>query len=748
LEQDNPNYHAGRDTIWDRIEFPQLSHQKRSDGNQEPTTETWQNATPPTDSVEKRYVTFYFTNVPDMVPYYIVKESFEVCGILDNLFLSRKRNKQGQIYGFARYVNVRDVEKMLKALNNISFGQYCVWAKVARFGRQPLEVVKPSVREVVRGVAVREKEQNRDVRKIMTEGAKFVGEGGQTVTGAVNNIVNVREEARLGKATVKEGGVNVGRPKEVGGAFPQHFATADRGGVVQTKQNLPRPVAKLIRTYKSTTDDLAWASKGLVASVLYGESILVIQNRIADAGFEDIDIIPLGADKVFIRCISNCDVMKTVTEAHDFFNLLFTKPVRWNQNVIKFERGAWVRIYGIPIHAWNSELFKLAIFDCGRFLRLDDSTVAKDRFDYARVLVATSSLEVINFSETILIDEMSVELKIIEEWGFNIGEDDVVSNMSLPDKNYDNMAPDIDNHVDALVNNLADDWATDIHADEGQHSSKFVLCDKDEKENIKAHRVSGSTEATRNLVKAESLQPKVTTDLNGLVNDMKGEQKSSEVKAPAAVMQVEHQPPVVKTTKCSRRQRQHSCPPRATRSINSGPWNIEWLQDQVHGDVGVVSSSKHKSTSKLSFKTKTSNCEVKGNVNKECKSGTRLKHSARNLKKVARLPVDDRKHVLKILMKKVRRCRGATKSVAFTDAIRNGSHVSESSSSASVNNDWKNWVVLRGKDDVVQEDVNCFGKSLGVKLYNDKSNHFRLLSRGRKHKEEIVEEVKEGAQKG
>jgi len=360
--------------------------------------------------------------------------------------------------------------------------------------------------------------------------------------------------------------------------------------------------------------------------------------------------------------------------------------------------------------------------------------------------VATSSLEVINFSETILIDEMLVELKIIED--ACLLEDDVVSNVSLPDKNYDNVAPDIDNQVDTLVNNLADDWATDIDADEGQHFSKIVLCDKDEKETVKAHCVCGSTEAAKNLVEAKSIQPKVTTDLKGLVNNMKGEQKSSDVNSLAAAVQVENQPLVVKNAKCTRRQRQHSCPPRATRSISSGPWSIEWLQDQVHGDVGVVSSTKNKSISKLSSKAKTSNFEVKETVNKECKSGTRLKHSDRNLKKVARLPVDDRKHVLKILMKKVHRRRGANKSDALTDAIRKGSHVSESSSSASVNNDWKNWVVLRGKDDVVKEDVICFGKSLGVKLYNDKSNQFRVLSRGRKQKKEIVEGVEEGSQKG
>jgi len=38
----------------------------------------------------------------------------------------------------------------------------------------------------------------------------------------------------------------------------------------------------------------------MVASVLNGEAIPVLQQRIFDAGFEKLDIIPLGADKVLL----------------------------------------------------------------------------------------------------------------------------------------------------------------------------------------------------------------------------------------------------------------------------------------------------------------------------------------------------------------------------------------------------------------------------------------------------------------
>jgi hypothetical protein len=82
--------------------------------------------------------------------------------------------------------------------------------------------------------------------------------------------------------------------------------------------------------------------------------------------------------------------------ARPFFDHIFSSIVRWDQETLPFQRGAWVRLYGVPLHAWNTEFFKLCAFACGRYLRTDEGSLERDRFDYARVLIATSSLEVIN----------------------------------------------------------------------------------------------------------------------------------------------------------------------------------------------------------------------------------------------------------------------------------------------------------------------------------------------------------------
>jgi len=108
--------------------------------------------------------------------------------------------------------------------------------------------------------------------------------------------------------------------------------------------------------------------------------------------------------KVFIRSTSEVSVTTILNDAKEFFAHLFTNIVRWEKNVVPFQRGAWLRLYGIPLHAWNESFFKLCLLDVGRFMRADSCTVEKERFDYARILVATSSVEIINCSEKLLID--------------------------------------------------------------------------------------------------------------------------------------------------------------------------------------------------------------------------------------------------------------------------------------------------------------------------------------------------------
>ena len=89
--------------------------------------------------------------------------------------------------------------------------------------------------------------------------------------------------------------------------------------------------------------------------------------------------------------------------------------------------------------------------------------MTRQGFDFSRVLVSTSSFDVINLSEQILIDGEIVVIKIIEEWGFSLGEDaclfdeDEESAVSYPESAEFHEDIETFNNVDVLVAKIAKD---------------------------------------------------------------------------------------------------------------------------------------------------------------------------------------------------------------------------------------------------------------------------------------------------
>ncbi|MCI04034.1 sulfate transporter, partial [Trifolium medium] len=223
-----------------------------------------------------------------------------------------------------------------------------------------------------------------------------------------------------------------------------------------------------LRNFRTKSDDVQWAHNGLVATVINGEAIPVVQNRITDAGFNDLVITPMGADKVFIRSSKGDDAMLVVSGAEEFFKLVFSNWMRWEKDVVPYQRGAWVRLYGVPLHAWNVDFFKLCVFDCGRFLRADSCSVDKDRLDFARVLIATPDLDIVKKVERVLVDGVLVEVKIVEEWGYAMGEDTCLfeeengSEASQSDYDVGHVDPENRRNVDMLVDGLEEEDGDDF----------------------------------------------------------------------------------------------------------------------------------------------------------------------------------------------------------------------------------------------------------------------------------------------
>jgi hypothetical protein len=99
----------------------------------------------------------------------------------------------------------------------------------------------------------------------------------------------------------------------------------------------------------------------------------------------------------------------------------------------------------------------------------------------------------------------------------------------------------------------------------------------------------------------------------------------------------------------SRRPRHTSCPPSRGGMAVSGPWSFEWLRDHRHGEAGILFSSTQKHRKSRIIHSS------HAKASKRKKVGGVLRHTLKNLKKVARLQGQDRREVIMILEKKVRK---------------------------------------------------------------------------------------------
>jgi hypothetical protein len=468
-----------------------------------------------------------------------------------------------------------------------------------------------------------------------------------------------------------------------------------------------------VRSYRSKSDDVQWANNGLVATVINGEAIPIVHNRIIDAGFADVVITPMGADKVFIRQEEGGDVKSIVAGAEDFFKLVFSNWISWVDDGRPYQRGAWVHLFGVPLSAWNTDFFKLCVFECGRFIRADSCSAEKDRLDFARVLIATTDLAIVSRVEQVLVDGVQVEIKIVEEWGYAMGEDTCLfeeesgSETSQSGGDEGHADPEVSHNADLLVDKITDveegDAGDNVQPQSGVKTPTVFVSTSGVNE--EGGEWSGEVRSPVRSVAHLSLSEGTP---GGVRKDDLAQALEPQASPTSRVQDGNDGAGVLKQ---SRSTRAMSCPPSEDRKGWPGPWSWEWLKDHNHEEAGVIFSASKRGKhgdlggSRLQRGGHTDMCSRK--------AGGVLRHPVHSLKKIARLPGKDRGEALKALGRCVRRRRTGAQANSSDPANCLGSS-EVSSASGSNDNEWRSWVAVHGDDQLALEDVRGIGQSIGV----------------------------------
>jgi hypothetical protein len=232
--------------------------------------------------------------------------------------------------------------------------------------------------------------------------------------------------------------------------------------------------------------------------------------------------------------------------------------------------------------------------DCGRFLRSDSYTTARDRLDYARVLISTTALAVVKKVEQLLVDGSLVEIQIIEEWGFDLGddacllEDDAASEVSIDADDESHGDPEASNQAAMLVDQIAKEVADaqcngSHHQGDATHSVKTHMLSHVKRSGTRDHGFGNTV-----------LEPVVVSSASsGVSIERVAETEMTAQKYSTRKTEEVLPPPTTAKAglRTDQRKRTLSCPP-ANRSRMSGPWSLEWLRDHTIGGAEVLSARR------------------------------------------------------------------------------------------------------------------------------------------------------------
>jgi len=319
----------------------------------------------------------------------------------------------------------------------------------------------------------------------------------------------------------------------------------------------------------------------MVATIVTGDSTISIQQRVEDAWFTSVVVTPMGSDRVFLHCTRGDDIWQVFNSAIDLFSMLFSNLHNWTLKDEYYERGVWLRVYGVPTHARNEAFFKIYVLKSGRFLRADACTVDKARLDFARVLISTSCLEMVNMSSDILIDGCKHSINMVNEWGCNLGEDSFLAEEETESRtevlyghNDVPVLDEVQGEVDALVNDLNKDWS---QFGSKQKKKDFVDGVVSQEECL------GQLEADALLRKEEQHLPKA--EAVQVRNQKLAIAKALAVSAEDLKVHQYH--------RVSKKKRDASCNVNPSISNSIVPWSLDWLSQLPKPAVKAASSSKN-----------------------------------------------------------------------------------------------------------------------------------------------------------
>ncbi|XP_045820034.1 uncharacterized protein LOC123913360 [Trifolium pratense] len=268
-----------------------------------------------------------------------------------------KRDKGGRRFGFARFDRVSDVRKFEYELDNIIIGREKLSVNLSRFQRPGDNNRIADRREVRKG--------SRGISRTMDNKSRRIS---RTMDNKSRSKSRISRNHTIPSREVKDG---------------SYARAVRRGGSTRQGDDQQR----VVFSYEAEKNDMFRLQKCFIGEVIHLGMSYNIQSAFHRQGYFGVKVTPLGARLTLLDGQEEGEVQALMDEAKDWLKQWFTEIRPWSPKEIDRDRYVWLRVYGIPTHAWNDIFFEQVSKPWGSFINVDDATMKKLTMDVARILI-------------------------------------------------------------------------------------------------------------------------------------------------------------------------------------------------------------------------------------------------------------------------------------------------------------------------------------------------------------------------
>lgn len=104
-----------------------------------------------------------------------------------------------------------------------------------------------------------------------------------------------------------------------------------------------------------------------------------------------------------------------IKDASDWIRKWFQEIRSWRPQDVNNEKLTWLRVYGLPCHAWNPKVFYFMKIPVEHFVCSDEETSKHKSLSLARILIRTKYYLVLNQTYNISINDIFFNIKVVED---------------------------------------------------------------------------------------------------------------------------------------------------------------------------------------------------------------------------------------------------------------------------------------------------------------------------------------------